>query len=153
MSRMGFVIAAIVTMASYALAGCSALTFDWSKPRSSPASPQTLQFQSEPTGVDVRTAQGQTCQTPCSLTLPVESQLVTFAKDGFVSHSVQISVDQPPPEHSLFAKKPPPILVPNPVRVVLQAVPPPPEPVPPPKPVQLIQHYWPASAPIAPQQQ
>lgn len=152
MPRMGLAVAAVVAAMSFALAGCSTLMFDWSRPRSSPTSPQTLQFQSEPTGAVVRTAQGQSCQTPCSLALPLESQLVTFAKDGFVSHSVQISLDQPPAKHSFFAKKPPPTLIPNPVRAVLQAIPPPPEPVPPPKPVQPVKHYWPTSAPMPPQQ-
>jgi len=153
MSRMGFVVAATMATLGYALAGCSALMFDWSKPRPSPASPQTLQFQSEPTGAEVRTAQGLACQTPCSLALPIESQLVTFTKNGFLSRSVQISVDQPPPAHSFFSKKPPPTLVPNPVRAVLLVVPPPPEPVPPPKPVQPVKHYWPASTPMGQQQQ
>ena len=51
---------------------------------------------------------GQTCQTPCSLTLAVESQSVTFAKNGFLPQTIAISVDQPPPEHSFFSKTPPP---------------------------------------------
>jgi hypothetical protein len=134
MPRIGFVLTATATMIGFALAGCSALTFDQLRQSPAPPSPQTLQFQSEPTGADVRTAQGGTCQTPCSLALPVGSQAVTFAKSGFLSQTVQISVDQPPPDHSFFSKKPPPTLTPNPVKVVLQIAPPPPDiPAPPPR--------------------
>lgn len=64
MSRVALVIAAAtVTMASV-LAGCSGSSAsmpDWL------SSKQTLQFQSQPPGAEVRTAKGQTCQTPCSL--------------------------------------------------------------------------------------
>ena len=162
MPRIGFVVTAAVAAISYALAGCSALMFDRSQQRPPPPSLQTLQFQSEPTGADVRTVQGQTCQTPCSLALPVANQLVTFAKDGLLSQTVQISVDQPPQEHSFFSKRPPPTLIPNPVRVVLQPAPPliavvpqtaPPaiKRAPPPKPVQAVIGYFPASTPMAPQ--
>jgi hypothetical protein len=141
MPRIGFVLTATAAAISYALAGCSALILDRSQQRASPPSAQNLQFQSEPTGADVRTVQGQTCQTPCSLALPVESQSVTFAKNGFLSQTVQISVNQPPPEHSFFSKRPPPTLAPNPVRVALQTAPqplyqpapPPGQPPPPPR--------------------
>jgi hypothetical protein len=120
MPRIGFVLTAIAATMSYALSGCSALKLDLlSQQGMAPPPPQTVQFQSEPNGAEVRTAQGQTCQTPCSLTLPVESQSVIFAKNGFASQTVLISVDQPPAEHSLFAKTPPPTLKPNPVKVLL----------------------------------
>jgi hypothetical protein len=101
------------------------LKFDLSQQRTSPQPPQTMQFESEPTGADVRTAQGQTCRTPCSLALPVEGQSVIFAKDGFASQTISISVDQPPEDHSFFSKGPPPTLKPNPVKVLLVVAPPP----------------------------
>ncbi|MGO9700796.1 MAG: hypothetical protein ACLPX7_16200 [Xanthobacteraceae bacterium] len=154
MSRAGFIVTAAAAAMGGALAGCSGLSFgasDWLKPKAA-AQMQTLQFQSEPTGTEVRTAQGQTCQTPCSLAVVAENQSVTFAKTGFISQTVQISVSAPA-EHSLFAKNKPPTLMPNPVGVALKAVPP--EPVPPPKPVAreepapAAKHYWPASAPMA----
>ena len=136
MPRTGFILIAGAITISSALAGCSALTFDRMQQRPSLPSPQTLQFQSEPAGADVRTVQGQTCQTPCSLALPVENQAVMFAKNGFLPQTVQISVEQPPPEHSFFAKRPPPTLVPNVVKAVLLVAPPPPpleQPAPPPR--------------------
>lgn len=110
---------------SHSLAGCSALAFDRLSREPSPPSPQTLQFESVPSGADVRTGAGQTCQTPCSLTLAVESQSVTFEKNGFVSQTVQISIVQPPAEHSFFSKRPPPTLTPNPVKAALLIAPPP----------------------------
>lgn len=120
MPRIRFLLIANALAVGQALAGCSALMLDRPQRDAAP-SPQTLQFLSEPAGADVRTGQGQACQTPCSLTLPVESQSVTFAKNGFVSQTVQIIVSQPPPEHSFFAKRPAPTLVPNPVKAVLEA--------------------------------
>jgi hypothetical protein len=140
MPRSGFVLTASAVTMSFALGGCSTLMFARARQTESPPSSQTLQFQSEPTGADVRTVQGQTCQTPCSLALPLESQFVTFSKNGFLSQIVQISVDQPPPEHSFFSKKAPPTLTPNPVKATLQTAPvllklpapPPPQPTPPP---------------------
>lgn len=125
MPRIGFVLTAIAATMSYALAGCSALKFDLSQQMPSPPSSQTVQFESEPTGADVRTAQGLTCHTPCSLALPVESQSVIFAKNGFVSQTVLISVDQPTTKHSFFSKSPPPTLKPNPVKVLLVVASPP----------------------------
>jgi hypothetical protein len=124
MPHTGFVLTAIAATMSYALAGCSVLKLDLSQQRMSAPSPQTMQFQSEPSGADVRTAQGLTCQTPCSLALPVENQSVIFAKNGFVSQTVVISIDQPPAKHSFFAKRPPPTLQPNPVKVLLLVAPP-----------------------------
>lgn len=124
MPRIGFILTAIAATMSYALAGCSVLKFDLSQQRMSPPSPQTVQFESEPTGADVRTAQGLTCQTPCSLALPVESQSVIFAKNGFVPQTILIGVDQPPAKQSFFSKRTPPTLKPNPVKALLLVAPP-----------------------------
>jgi hypothetical protein len=137
MARTGFVLVAVAATMSQALAGCSALMLARaaSEPPSAP-SPQTVQFESVPSGADVRTAQGQACLTPCSLTLSVESQSVMFAKSGFLPQTIQISVNQPPAEHSFFSKTPPPTLVPNPVRVALLIAPPPPPPPPAPPPMR-----------------
>ncbi len=125
MSRVGLVVAAITAVMGVALAGCSgsmpSLT-DWMSSKPSPPPLQTLRFESEPPDANVRTAQGQTCQTPCALAVPSESQPVTFAKVGFVPQTVQVTAGEPP-EHSFF-ESPPPTLVPNPVVASLQAVPP-----------------------------
>jgi hypothetical protein len=98
---------------------------------SAPPPPAALQFESDPPGADVRTAQGQTCLTPCSLTVPPENQSVSFAKNGYLPQTVQVTVRMP--EHSMF-ESPPPDIQPNPVAVVLQPAPPPHRLAPKPKP-------------------
>ncbi len=129
MSRVGLVLAAV---AGLGLAGCSGMP-DWMTPdwlSSKPASPQlaTLQFESQPPGAEIRTVQGQTCLTPCALSVPAESQVVTINKIGFIPQTVQITAGEPP-QHMFWENAPPPTLVPNPVQVVLQPVPPPPRPM------------------------
>jgi hypothetical protein len=125
MSRVALVIAASAAVIGSVLAGCSGSSVsmpEWLSSKPSPPPLQTLQFQSQPPGAEVRTAKGQTCQTPCSLQVQPESQPVTFEKGGFVSQTVQVSVAERA-EHSFFSKDPPPNLIPNPVQVALQAVP------------------------------
>jgi len=125
----------IVSIASVAiaavLAGCSGSSLsmpDWMSFSKSPPPLATMQFESNPPGADVHTAQGQTCQTPCSLAIPPETQAVSFAKAGFLPQSVQITAG-PSPDHSLF-ESPPPTLAPNPVVVMLQPASPPRRPPP-----------------------
>jgi hypothetical protein len=110
-------------IAGILLAGCSSSsTPDWLKP--APPPPSALQFESTPAGVNVQTAQGQTCRTPCSLAVPIMSQSVMFSLDGYASQTIPISVREP--EHSFFNQKPP-YLLPNPVQVAMVALPPPPK--------------------------
>jgi hypothetical protein len=127
MSRVELVAATVAAVMGVALAGCSAMP-DWMTPSfmssSSEPAMQPLRFESDPPGADVRTAQGQTCQTPCALGVPSQNQAVTFTKVGYVAQTVQVTTAAPP-EHS-FWESPPPSLTPNPVQVVLQQIPPPP---------------------------
>jgi len=128
--RVGLVVAAV---AGLGLAGCSAMP-DWMAPSgwfsSQPVGPvlASLQFDSQPPGADVHTAQGQTCLTPCALSVPAETQVVTINKIGFIPQTVQITAGDVP-EHSFWEAAPAPTLVPNPVQVVLQPVPPPVRPI------------------------
>ncbi len=134
MSRVGLIVATTAAVMGVALAGCSSGMPDWmpSMPdwmSSAPAAPQlqTLRFESDPPGADIRTIQGQTCFTPCALAVPSENQPITITKAGYVAQTIQVTV-APPPEHS-FWENPPATLTPNPVQVVLQAEAPPPKPV------------------------
>jgi len=138
MSRVGLVVAATAAVMGVALAGCSSgmpdwmpSMPDWMSPSSAAPQLQTLRFESDPPGADIRTIQGQTCFTPCALAVPAENQPITITKAGFVAQTVQVTVAAPP-EHS-FWEHPSPTLAPNPVQVVLQAVAPP-KPVHKPKP-------------------
>jgi hypothetical protein len=127
MSRVGL-IAIFVAVMAVALQGCSGSMPDWLTPKPSVSQPQALQFQTEPPGADVRTAQGQTCKTPCSLAVLPEAQTVTFDKAGFLPQTVQLGVREPA-EHSFFSRSPPPTLRPNPILVALQPVAPPAKPM------------------------
>ena len=116
MSRIALsvVVAAAVGVS---LTGCSSALSS----NSSSEQLQTLKFESDPPGADVRTTQGQTCKTPCELKVPSHEQPVTITKNNYVPQTVQVTLG-PQPDHS-FWENPPPTLVPNPVRVVLQPAP------------------------------
>jgi hypothetical protein len=117
MSRIRFVaaITPVIGLAGLALAGCSsANTPSWLTTTPPPPATQSLQFNSLPQGADVRTADGQTCKTPCTLAVPVTAQSVSFVMTGFVPQSVPIQVAQ---------GSDPAQLQPNPVEASLQALP------------------------------
>jgi hypothetical protein len=144
MFRAGrFALAAIAM--SIVVAACS--SSDLFKPSAPPT--QALQFESQPPGAEVRTAQGQTCQAPCSLAVPAVSQSVSFSMNGFLPQTVQVAAREPA-DHSWFASTPPQ-LVPNPVVAALQPAAPPPPP-----PRKLKPHprrpvaHAPSAAPAAP---
>jgi hypothetical protein len=116
MSRIGLsvVVAAAVGVS---LTGCSSALSS----NSSSEQLQALKFESDPPGAEIRTTQGQTCVTPCELTVPSHEQSVAITKNDYMTQTVQIALG-PQPDHS-FWENPPPTLVPNPVRVVLQPAP------------------------------
>jgi hypothetical protein len=68
-----------------ALAACSLSMPSFDMFKSGPST-EVLRIESEPPGADARTSQGQTCRTPCELTL---------AADGEVAVTVQLAGYQP----------------------------------------------------------
>jgi hypothetical protein len=77
---------------------------------------KALQFESSPPGADVTVTAAagqaaQTCKTPCSLSLPLSKQSVTFSLNGYVSQTLPIDVQN----MTDFS--------PNPVQATLQAAP------------------------------
>ena len=116
MSRVGLT-AAVAALLGVALTGCSSALSS----SSSSEQLQALNFESEPPGAVIRTTEGQTCVTPCELKVPSHEQPVSVSKDDYVAQTVQVAMG-PQPDHS-FWQNPPPTLVPNPVRVVLQPAP------------------------------
>jgi hypothetical protein len=103
-----------IVIVGFSLAGCSSSSeSSWlqSKP---PV--QALQFESAPPGADVRTTDGQTCKTPCSLWVPRAAQQVNFALNGYLPQTVAVDVHQ----DNVFS---PTVFVPNPVSAMLQAEP------------------------------
>ena len=125
MSRFEFHAAAAAAVMGFALTGCASvmptmpgwMTPNWMSAKSSDVPMQSLRFESDPPGAEVRTAGGQTCKTPCELMVLSETQPVSIVKKGFVPQSVQVTVGDPP-KH-FFWEHPPPTLVPSPVQVVL----------------------------------
>ncbi|MGA8611256.1 MAG: PEGA domain-containing protein [Xanthobacteraceae bacterium] len=134
MSRVELIVAATAAVMGIALGGCSGSMPQWMSSTSQPAGPQmhALRFESDPPGAEVRTVKGETCQTPCALTVPTENQSVSFAKEGFEPQTVQV-IAREPADQSYFSSmfsSPPRTLAPNPVQVVMISVPPPPPPPP-----------------------
>lgn len=110
-------LSSIAGFAGLVLAGCSGTSSSlpsWLQTTPPPPPTQSLQFDSQPPGADVRTADGQTCKTPCTLAVPVQTQTVSFGMNGFVPQSVPVQV---------APGSDPPQLQPNPVLASLQALP------------------------------
>jgi hypothetical protein len=114
MLRVGLA-AAFATVVGILLTGCSSLLSS----NFSSEQLQALNFESDPPGAEIRTTQGQTCITPCELTVPSHEQPVTITKNDYVPQTVQVTMGSQP-DHP-FWQNPPPTL--NPVRVVLQPEP------------------------------
>ena len=86
-----------------ALAACSSSP-DWFK--SGPML-DTVSFESQPPGAEAKTSNGQTCRTPCSLALPVESPLtVTFTLNGYAPESEKLEMIQATGEPPRFGPNP-----------------------------------------------
>jgi hypothetical protein len=126
----------IAAAGALALAGCSGATSSnssWFKLKSPAPSLQTLQFESEPPGAEVKTAQGEGCRTPCALAVPLAPQSVTFAMNGYLPQTVPVQVQQSGERSEMTYDSDPPKFAPNPVEAALQPAAPPPKPPPPPK--------------------
>ena len=138
MSSISRVIAAVAC--GFALAACSmsmpSLDFFKSAP-----STEVLRVESEPPGADARTSQGQTCRTPCELTVTSDGELaVTVQMTGYQPQTLPIR-----PEGKGSDSR----LQPNPVYVELQ----PAAPVKPAKPAPAPKKKTSAAAPPAPRAQ
>ncbi len=110
--------------AGLSLAGCSSFSTDYFK-----SAPPTMQVQieSNPPGADARTSLGQSCKTPCSVTLPVPDGggfTVSYAMPRFQPANIPVQVVKVPGDlfTSGTAKTDP-----NPVVAELQPAGPPPK--------------------------
>jgi PEGA domain len=108
-----------------ALAACSMSMPSLDFMKGSPAT-EVLRVESEPPGADARTTQGQSCRTPCELTVPSGGEFqVSFSLNGYQPQSVQVRTEGPPgsaySDTGSSAR-----LQPNPVYAELQPVKPPP---------------------------
>jgi len=108
----------------FLLTACSAtlpsLSLDFMK--SAPHA-ETLAIESEPPGAEAKTSLGQSCRTPCQLPVqPGREFSVTLALSGYQPQTVSVR-----PEADGASATP--RLAPNPIRVTLQVVAPPKNPV------------------------
>jgi len=96
------------------VAACSASMPSLNFLSSSPPT-DAVRFESEPPGAEVKTASGETCRTPCQLSVAVAPEVsATFALNGYQPQTVSL--------RSFSSAH----LAPNPVYVELAAAPPPP---------------------------
>src|SRR5436190_4155589 len=97
------------------LCACSAAMPSLDFLKSAPQS-ETLAIESEPAGAEAKTSLGQSCRTPCQLSVQPGSEFsVTLALSGYQPQTVSV---RPEAEGATA----PPRLRPNPVHVDLQAV-------------------------------
>jgi hypothetical protein len=87
---------------------------------------EVLRVESEPPGADARTSQGQSCRTPCELTVQSGSEMtVSFALNGYQPQTVQVRPDVAPASSSYSDSGSSNRLQPNPVYAELQSAKPP----------------------------
>src|ERR1700690_3895343 len=126
------VIAAVACGSALAACSMSMPSFDMFK---SGPSTEVLRIESEPPGADARTSQGQTCRTPCELTVPTDAELaVTVQMTGYQPQTMPVRVDGKGGDSRLQ---------PNPVYVELQ----PAAPVKPAKPAPVAKKKTSAASP------
>jgi len=62
---------------------------------------EVLRVESEPPGADARTSQGQSCRTPCELTVQSGGEMtVSFALNGYQPQTVQVRPDVAPTSYT-----------------------------------------------------
>jgi len=123
MSRAIAVMAFGFMPCGFMLAACSTTMPSLDFMKSAPQA-ESLAIESEPSGAEAKTSLGQSCRTPCQLSVQPGSEFsVTLALSGYQPQTVSVR-----PEAG-GATAAAPRLAPNPVHVDLQAVAPPKKPV------------------------
>jgi hypothetical protein len=103
-----------VVACGFTVAACSASMPSLNFLSSSPPT-EALRFESDPPGAEVKASSGQTCRTPCELTVQVAPELsATFALNGYQPQTVSVRSEASSGLSS-------PRLAPNPVYVELRA--------------------------------
>lgn len=83
----------IVVAAGLGLAGCSSTSLPSFGGFKSEPPAVTVQLESLPVGAEAKTASGQTCKTPCSLSVPAADGFsVTFSAPKYQSETVPVLV-------------------------------------------------------------
>ena len=104
-----------VMACGFMLSACSAAMPSLDFLKSTPQ-PETLAIESEPAGAEAKSSLGESCRTPCKLSIQPGSELsVTLALSGYQPHTVSV---RPEADGAAAA----PRLAPNPVHVALRPV-------------------------------
>jgi len=94
--------------------------------------PALARIESEPPGADARTSTGQTCRTPCAVSIPATGNFtVNFTLNGYLPQAVSARVVAPTDmriDAEVSTQPVEPLVVPNPIFAVLDPAPPPPPP-------------------------
>jgi hypothetical protein len=132
-----------VAACGFALAACSMSMPSLDFLKGGPAT-EVLRVESEPPGADARTSQGQSCRTPCELTVPSGGEMtVSYALNGYQPQTLQVRPEAPPQNYGDGGAV---RLQPNPVYAELQPVRPPAKKKAAPKRKQTAQKTTPAAA-------
>ena len=111
-----------ITASCFALAACENLSmpkFEMPSFSSTPAA-TTVEFESEPPGADVKTSTGQTCRTPCALSVAASELTATFTLNGYQPAMVPVKMTESPDGRDPnTGQVPAPRMSPNPVYVEL----------------------------------
>jgi hypothetical protein len=108
-----------VMACGFMLAACSTTMPSLDLMKSAPQA-ESLAIESEPPGAEAKTSLGQSCRTPCQLSVQPGSEFsVTLALSGYQPQTVSVRPEAGSPTAAA------PRLAPNPVHVDLQAVAPP----------------------------
>ncbi|MGH6769088.1 MAG: PEGA domain-containing protein [Xanthobacteraceae bacterium] len=109
-----------VTACGFALAACSMSMPSFDFFRSSPPT-EVLRIESEPPGADARIAEGQSCRTPCELTVPATGEVaVSFDLAGYQSQTIAVRSEAAPAASYAAAEPTTARMQPNPVYAELQ---------------------------------
>ena len=117
----------VIVASALMLAGCAS----WTPTDFIPSAPAGgggsagLRLESEPPGADARTSAGQSCRTPCALTLPANDLTVTFTLPNFVPQTIPVRI-RPPGDPRTEPGNARPRFDPDPVFAALEPAPPPP---------------------------
>src|SRR6516162_10048622 len=104
-----------VMACGFLLSACSATMPSLDFLKSTPQ-PETLAIESEPPGAEAKTSLGESCRTPCKLSVQPGSEFsLTLALSGYQPHTVSV---RPEADGAAAA----PRLAPNPVHVALRPV-------------------------------
>lgn len=117
-----------IVVAAVSLGGCSSFS-SFSLDSFKPAPPVVqVQLESIPSGAEARTSSGQSCKTPCTVSVPASDAgfSVTYTLNKFNPETVPVQVINIPGDFSTPASTK---IEPNPVIAELKPIGPPPKPV------------------------